>query len=383
MALANLDRMESNSMRVSANPMNSKIAARRWDAVKNRLRRADGSFVFGVRTTKIYCRPSCPSRRPKSGNVLFFRGPREAERAGYRACLRCRPNVASPDGGSTRLVEQLCNRIDASLAENPDAHLTLAELSRSLGASPHQVERLFQRILGITPRQYTDARRMAQLKSSLRKGEKVAMATYDAGFGSSSRLYERASSHLGMTPATYRRGGAGMNIAYTILPCSLGRVLVAATGRGISAVYLGDSSAALEKALGREYPHAEIRRDSNGMSKWVSGVLARLRGSEPHAELPLDVHATAFQRRVWEELRRIPRGSTRTYTEVARAIGKPRAIRAVARACATNPVSIVVPCHRVIRGDGSLAGYRWGLERKRALLASESAPAAPRNQRRS
>lgn len=372
MALANLDRMEPNSMRTSANPMSGKLAARRREAVKNRFRPADGSFVFAVRTTKIYCRPSCPARRPKPENILFFPGHREAEAAGYRACLRCRPNVASPNSDSARRVQQLCARIDASLAENPDARLTLAELSRSIGASPHQIERLFHRILGITPRQYTDSRRMAQLKSSLRKGEKVTMATYDAGFGSSSRLYERASSHMGMTPAAYRRGGAGMSIAYTIVPCSLGRVLVAATERGVSAVYLGDASATLEKALAHEYPRAEIRRDSNGMAKWVGGVLDRLRGREPHAELPLDVHATAFQRRVWEELRRIPRGSTRTYTEVARAIGKPRAVRAVARACATNPVSIVVPCHRVIGKNGSLSGYRWGLDRKRALLASES-----------
>jgi AraC family transcriptional regulator, regulatory protein of adaptative response / methylated-DNA-[protein]-cysteine methyltransferase len=371
MALANLDRMESSTMRALANPMNYTQTARRWEAVKNRLRPADGRFVFAVRTTKIYCRPSCPSRRPKPQNVLFFRGPREAEQAGFRACLRCRPNVASPNGDAARLVQQLCSHIDASLAENPETRLTLSELSRSLGVSPHQVERLFQRVLGITPRQFTDARRMAHLKSSLRNGEKVTMATYDAGFGSSSRLYERAPAQMGMTPAAYRRGGAGMIIAYTIVPCPLGRVLVAATDRGISAVYLGDSSAPLEKALALEYPRAEIRRNTNGLAKWVGGVLVRLRGREPHAELPLDVQATAFQRRVWEELRRIPRGSTRTYTQVARAIGKPHAIRAVARACATNPVSIVVPCHRVIRQDGNLAGYRWGLSRKEQLLAQE------------
>src|SRR5690348_2329945 len=372
MPLASLDRMEPNSMHASAISADRTLTGRRWDAVKNRLRPADGTFVFAVRTTKIYCRPSCPARRPKPENILYFPSPREAEAAGYRACLRCRPNIASPNSDSARMVQQLCARIDAALADNSEARLTLAELSRSLGASSHQIQRLFQRVLGISPRQYTDARRMTQLKSSLRKGEKIAMATYDAGFGSSSRLYERASSHMGMTPAVYRRGGAGMKIGYTIAPCTLGRVLVAATERGVSAVYLGDNAAALEKALAREYPRAEIRRDSNGMAKWVGGVLDSLRGREPHAELPLDVHATAFQRRVWEELRRIPRGSTRTYTDVARAIGKPRAIRAVARACATNPVSIVVPCHRVIGKNGSLSGYRWGLERKRALLASES-----------
>src|SRR5690348_11711129 len=266
MPLASLDRMEPNSMHASAISADRTLTGRRWDAVKNRLRPADGTFVFAVRTTKIYCRPSCPARRPKPENILYFPSPREAEAAGYRACLRCRPNIASPNSDSARMVQQLCARIDAALADNSEARLTLAELSRSLGASSHQIERLFQRVLGITPRQYTDARRMTQLKSSLRKGEKIAMATYDAGFGSSSRLYERASSHMGMTPAVYRRGGAGMKIGYTIAPCTLGRVLVAATERGVSAVYLGDNAAALEKALAREYPRAEIRRDSNGMA---------------------------------------------------------------------------------------------------------------------
>lgn len=268
-------------------------------------------------------------------------------------------------------MRRICQKIDETLASDPEARLTLAELSFSFGLKAHKVERLFQRILGITPRQFADARRMAQLKSKLRKGEKVTTAMYDAGFGSSSRLYERAPEQMGMTPATYRRGGEGMAISYTIVACPLGRVLVAATQRGVSAVYLGDSDEPLKKALMREYPRAEIRRDSAGIGSWVREIIQHLRGQEPHIDLPLDVQATAFQRRVWEELRRIPYGSTKSYTEVARAIGKPKAIRAVARACATNPVSIVVPCHRVVREDGNLAGYRWGLGRKKMLLAQE------------
>jgi AraC family transcriptional regulator of adaptative response/methylated-DNA-[protein]-cysteine methyltransferase len=227
--------------------------------------------------------------------------------------------------------------------------------------------------MGITPRQYADAQRMRRLKSRLRKGDDVTTALYDAGFGSSSRLYERAPSHLGMTPATYRQGGAGMRIHYIIVGSPLGRLLVGATERGISALYLGESDARLKAALLNEYPRAEILRDRNGLEGWVEKILAHLRGKEPQLDLPTDVQATAFQRRVWEELRKIPYGATRTYSEVARAIGRPKASRAVAQACATNPVSVVVPCHRVVREDGNLAGYRWGLDRKRALLERESA----------
>jgi len=227
--------------------------------------------------------------------------------------------------------------------------------------------------MGITPRQYADTQRMRRVKSGLRKGDNVTTALYDAGFGSSSRLYERAPSHLGMTPAAYRQGGKGMQIHYTIVSSPLGRLLVGATERGVSAVYLGDSDARLEAALRKEYPHADIQRDRSGLETWVSKILNHLRGREPHLDLPTDVQATAFQRRVWEELRRIPYGTTKTYSEVASAIGRPTAVRAVARACATNPTSIVVPCHRVVREDGNEAGYRWGLDRKRSLIASEKA----------
>lgn len=354
-----------------ANHKDRTMASRCWQAVEKRRADVKERFFYAVRSTGIYCRPSCPSKRPRRDGVVFFRDSRAAELAGYRACKRCLPQLRSPQEESARFVRRVCQQIDERLASDPEARLTLAEIGLWFGLKAHKVERLFQRILGITPRQFTDARRMAQLKTKLRKGEKVTTAMYDAGFGSSSRLYERAPEQMGMTPAAYRRGGEGMTISYTIAACPLGRVLVAATQRGVSAVYLGDSDGPLKKALEREYPRAEIRRDAAGIGPWVREVVEHLHGQEPHIDLPLDVQATAFQRRVWEELRRIPYGSTKSYTEVARAIGKPRAIRAVARACATNPVSIVVPCHRVVREDGNLAGYRWGLGRKKTLIAHE------------
>jgi AraC family transcriptional regulator, regulatory protein of adaptative response / methylated-DNA-[protein]-cysteine methyltransferase len=349
----------------------AELSPSRWNAVQQRASSV-ADFVYAVRSTKIYCRPSCPSRRPKPQHVLFFDSSAEAERAGFRACRRCRPEIAAPDAGASALVRKVCEKIESTLAAEPDAPLTLAELARSFGLSSHQLNRAFRKVLRVSPRQFADARRMSQLKSRLRNGEKLTSAMYDAGFGSSSRLYERAPSQMGMTPGAYRHGGAGMQIHYTIVPCPLGNVLVAGTARGISAVYLGDSKPQLQAALAREYPRAEILDDAAGLGPWVREVLRHLRGEEPHRDLPLDVQATAFQRRVWEELRRIPWGSTRTYSQIARSIGREKAVRAVARACATNPVSIVVPCHRVIGKNGSLSGYRWGLSRKQALLATET-----------
>jgi AraC family transcriptional regulator, regulatory protein of adaptative response / methylated-DNA-[protein]-cysteine methyltransferase len=352
-----------------------------WRAVQMRDRAADGSFVYAVRSTGIYCRPSCPSRKPGRKQVLFFPLPDAAEQKGFRPCRRCRPRTAKLSDPRTEAVARVCreieSRIHASLessVESADnAPLTLAALSASVSMSPHQLERAFRSVMGITPRQYADALRMRRLKSRLKKGDDVTTALYDAGFGSSSRLYERAPSQLGMTPATYRQGGAGMQINYTIVDSPLGRLLVAATSRGVSALYFGESDANLAAALRKEYPRAELARDRNGLEASVGKILAHLRGREPHLDLPTDVQATAFQRRVWEELRRIPYGVTRTYSQVARAIGRPTAIRAVARACATNPVSVIVPCHRVVREDGNLAGYRWGLDRKRTLIAHEAA----------
>jgi AraC family transcriptional regulator of adaptative response/methylated-DNA-[protein]-cysteine methyltransferase len=263
----------------------------------------------------------------------------------------------------------VCREIDAGT--DTDRPADLRRLAAAAGLSAQYLQRSFRQTMGITPRQYADAIRVARLKSSLRKGTDVTTALYETGYGSPSRLYEKSDAQLGMTPDTYRRGGRGMRISYTIADCSLGRVLVAATDRGISAVYLGDKDEPLTAALRNEYPQADISRNSDQHSQWVRAIVRHLAGSQPQLDLPTDVAATAFQRRVWEALRAIPFGATRTYSEVANSLGRPTATRAVARACATNPASIVVPCHRVIRTDGSLGGYRWGLHRKQLLLEQE------------
>jgi len=341
----------------------------RWRAVLARDRQLDGAFVFAVRTTGIYCRPSCPARRPRRQHVVFYPLAEAAERAGFRPCRRCRPHEVALRDRATTLVHRICQFIDA----NGEEPLSLDRLSAEFGVSASHLQRTFKALMGISPREYADARRMNSLKSKLREGQDVTRAMYEAGYGSSSRLYERSSQQLGMTPATYRRGGRGMEIGYTITDSPLGRVLVAATRRGVCAVSFGEADAVLAAELVAEYPHAEIHRDEGGFADWVKALRGHLQGLQPRLNLPVDVQATAFQRRVWKELQRIPYGQTRTYTQVAKAIGQPRAVRAVARACATNPVSIVVPCHRVIREDGTLAGYRWGLERKQALLQRERA----------
>jgi len=374
--------MKMDSNHVDTMRYRSGDTGRLWRAVSARDRHADGEFVYAVLSTGVYCRPSCPAKRPKSEKkVTFFALPEAAERAGFRPCKRCSPRMAGPADPTLRAVASVCRSItDRLLADEGhgegDGGLALAGLAAGAGVSPHQLERMFRRIIGITPRQYADTRRMLHLKSALRKGDSVTSAIYNAGFGSSSRLYERANAQLGMTPATYGRGGAGMRIVYTTAETPLGKMLLAATERGISALYLGKSTSSLEEALREEYPRAELiceRKASGRLTAWLGEVLAHLNGRRPHLDLPTDVQATAFQRLVWEELRRIPYGSTRTYTEVAKAIGKRSAVRAVARACATNPVSVVVPCHRVIRQGGELAGYRWGLDRKRNLLDHEAA----------
>jgi AraC family transcriptional regulator, regulatory protein of adaptative response / methylated-DNA-[protein]-cysteine methyltransferase len=357
-----------------------------WRAVQARDRSADGSFVYAVRSTGIYCRPSCPSRKPLQKHVVFFPLAQAAEQKGFRPCRRCHPRLARVQDPKIGAVAKICRQIDSLLLTDAQSangseadgavRLTLESLSQNAEMSPHQLERAFLRAMGITPWQYADSQRMRRLKRNLKKGDNVTTALYEAGYGSSSRVYERADAHLGMTPASYGRGGEGMHIDYAIADSPLGRLLVAATNRGISALYLGESDKALQAALKEEYPRANIcpqDRATAGLADWIDKVLGHLRGNEPSLDLPTDVQATAFQRRVWEELRKIPYGATRTYTDVAHAIGKPNAIRAVARACATNPVSVVVPCHRVVRQDGSLAGYRWGIHRKRQLLEHESA----------
>jgi len=342
-------------------------AERRWRIVLARDRRYDGAFVYGVRSTGIYCRPSCPSRRPRRAQVAFFPVPELAERAGFRACRRCRPGEAPAPDPRVPLVRAACRLIDA----HPEAPASLATLSTRTGATSHQLLRAFRRVLGLSPRQYRDARRLDRFKTELRVRRRVSPALYHAGYGSTSRVYERAHAQLGMTPATYSRGAPGVRIAYTIAPCPLGRLMVATTERGICRVSLGGDAAELEAGLRAEFPAALIRRDRSGLAALVGAIVRYLEGRTQHLDLPLDVRATAFQRRVWEALRRIPYGRTRSYRQIARAIGRPGATRAVARACATNPVALVVPCHRVVRADGEAGGYRWGIERKRALLERE------------
>ena len=342
------------------------VAARYWRATRARDPRADGTFVLAVRSTHIYCRPSCPARRPLRRNVTFYHTREEAERNGYRPCLRCRPNEIA---GPVALVQRAADLLGQSTEES----LTLRQLAQTLRATQSTLRRAFFHVTGLRPRELAEALRLNRFKALMRSGKSITDALYETGYGSSSRVYERSNAQLGMTPATYRKGGVGMKLGYTVAKSPLGKVLVAATERGVSAVYLGDNEIKLIAELCEEYPRAEIAAARNGFERWVKEVLERIEGRPPHIDLPLDLQATAFQRRVWKELQCIPRGRTRTYSQVARSLGEPRAVRAVARACASNPVSVVVPCHRVIREDGALAGYRWGLSRKEQLLARERA----------
>lgn len=336
----------------------------RLEAVLTRDRAFDRAFVYGVTSTGIYCRPSCPSRRPRADRVRFFSGADEARRAGFRPCRRCRPD--EPADPRARRIAESC----AYIRTHADRRLTLDALSRRAGMSPHHFQRTFARIVGISPREYADACRMRRLKSELKTGRTVTAALYDAGYGSSSRLYERAGASLGMTPATYRKGGAGATIRYAISDSPFGRLLVAATERGVAAVKIAPGDAPLERALRGEFNAASIVRDEPALHRDMRAVLDRL-DARPPADIPLDVAATAFQWRVWQALRKIPYGATRTYQEVARAIGRPTAARAVARACATNPVALVIPCHRVVLAAGGTGGYRWGARVKEALLKHE------------
>jgi AraC family transcriptional regulator of adaptative response/methylated-DNA-[protein]-cysteine methyltransferase len=334
-----------------------------WEAVVRRDRRFDGRFVFAVSSTGIYCRPSCPSRRPRRENVRFFDATGAAAAGGYRACLRCRPDQE---------VVPLEQRVRLLLDAAGDGAVTLAALSAQLGVSPHHLQRTFKNAFGITPRQYLAGRRAERIKAHLRRGDDVTSALYEAGYGSSSRLYSQSNDRLGMTPGTYREGGAGMEIDFMTVSTHLGELLVATTVRGVCAVSLGESSESLESALRQELPRAAVTRSENPeLAETVQRIVAQIEDGSPASQMPLDLHATAFQLRVWDTLRRIPYGETRSYSEVAAEIGSPAAVRAVASACARNRLALVIPCHRVIREDGHLGGYRWGVERKRSLLEKE------------
>jgi AraC family transcriptional regulator of adaptative response/methylated-DNA-[protein]-cysteine methyltransferase len=338
-----------------------------WKAVLDRDRGFDGRFVYAVRSTGIYCRPTCPSRRPSRGQVLFFRDCEPAEQAGFRACRRCHPRDQMRI--QSNLVREVCRYIEANSFEA----VRLSTLSSQFRVSASHLRRVFLGEMGISPAQYARAYRVKAVKKALRNGSDVTSAIYEAGFGSNSRLYEISDSKLGMTPATYGKGARHERIRYTTAACSLGRILVAATHRGICSVALADSDRELISSLRSEYPQARITRDNVGLRQTLALLLAHLNGSEPCTDFPLDIRATAFQQRVWDELRRIPYGSTSSYSDVARAVGKPKAARAVARACATNPAALVIPCHRVIGKSGHAAGYRWGKTRKLQLLANEKA----------
>ena len=339
-----------------------------WQIVLARDGRYDGAFVYAVRSTGIYCRPSCPSRRPRPDQVEFYDIPETAERAGFRACRRCKPkDVRGPDP-RVDLVRRACREIDL----RPDAVETLSALARKLQVPGAKLAKSFHALLGLSPRAYRDAKRLAVFKSALKRRSRVSPALYEAGFSSPSRVYERTHRDLGMTPAVYQKGGAGLTIRYAVVASPLGRLLVAATDRGICQVKLGDASIPLERELKAEYPRAALTRDNRALVQWTAAILRHLEGKEPRLDLPTDVRATAFQQKVWTLLKKIPYGQTRSYSEIARLAGNPKATRAVARACATNPVAIVVPCHRVVSKDGTEGGYRWGVERKHKLLAVEA-----------
>lgn len=343
-----------------------------WNSVLNRDAAADDDFFYGVTTTHIYCRPSCPSRRPRRENTTFFSSTEAAERAGFRACHRCHPNrPKSPNGA----IQRARDYIDEHAADL-DERITLSLLSDHAGLSPYHLQRKFKQTVGLTPAQYIRARKSEKLKTELRKGETVSRASFGAGYGSSSRAYEDAATRLGMTPATYKRGGAGARIDYVMTKTSLGVLLVGATERGVCSVTLGDSQRDVEEALANEYPAAERKRvgaAEGELHAWVQAVVGAIEGERPPTDVPIDVQASAFQWKVWRELQKIPLGQTRSYSDIAAAIGAPRAVRAVASACANNRVALLIPCHRVIRQSGELGGYRWGLDRKKRLLEKESA----------
>jgi AraC family transcriptional regulator of adaptative response/methylated-DNA-[protein]-cysteine methyltransferase len=337
----------------------------RWLAVLARDPASD--FVYAVRTTHIYCRPSCPSRRPRPEHVAFFDHGADAEQHGYRACRRCRPEAPSTDERVAR-VEAACRRFDDG------DHASVADVAAALGVSTDALRRDFRRVLGVSPKQYAAGQRVERLRAELRDGRDVTGALYTAGYGSSSRLYEQSDARLGMTPASYGAGGAGATIAFTVVPSPLGALLVATTERGICWIALGTESEAVEARLRDEFPAADlVARDDDALAPVVGEVLRRIAGELPREELPLDVRGTAFQLRVWQELQRIPRGETRSYGEVAAAVGVPGGARAVGAACGSNPASFVVPCHRVVRGSGDLGGYAWGVDVKEALLEREGA----------
>ena len=342
-----------------------------WAALASRDTGADGAFVYAVRTTGVYCRPGCASRLPRRENVAFYETPAAAEAAGFRPCKRCRPNEGSVGERHVAAIGRACALIRAR-----DALPSLAELADAAGLSRFHFHRVFKQITGTTPREWGKAHRLGRFAERLDAGESVAEAVYGAGFGASSRAYEAAPNGLGMTPGARRHGGRGETIRFTTVQTGLGWALVAATGRGICMTALGDERAALEAELRRRFPAALIWPADAALTAWAERIVQFITRPDAQPDLPLDIRGTAFQALVWRALQKIPPGRTATYGEIAATLGRPSAVRAVAQACAANKLAILVPCHRVVRGDGALAGYRWGIERKRALIAREREAAA-------
>jgi AraC family transcriptional regulator of adaptative response/methylated-DNA-[protein]-cysteine methyltransferase len=348
-------------------PAPSAAHDRRWAAIVARDASSDGAFFYSVATTGVYCRPSCASRLAKPENVTFHATAADAERAGFRPCKRCRPDEPPLVERHAAQVAELCRLIERS-----EAPPSLEALARHAGLSPHYTHRVFKAITGVTPKAYASARRAARIHDELIRSGTVAEAIYEAGYGSSGRFYDHSNERLGMTPTRYRQGGAGETIRFALGACSLGAVLVAATARGACAILLGDDPEALLRDLERRFPHAELLGADAEFEGLVAKVVGLVERPRAPVELPLDIRGTAFQERVWQALRAIPAGATATYTEIAHAIGDPKAARAVAGACAANPLAVAIPCHRVVRAGGGLSGYRWGVERKRALLEREA-----------
>jgi AraC family transcriptional regulator of adaptative response/methylated-DNA-[protein]-cysteine methyltransferase len=350
--------------------------AGRWTAVANRDARADGHFVYAVRTTGIYCRPSCGSRRAKRTNVTFYDTPLAAREEGFRACKRCHPDDAA-NGTPPRSGDEAVRRTRAYIDEHAGEIPPLAELALVSGLSPAHLQRSFSRLVGVSPRAYAQALRRERLKTGLRQGKPVSRAGWDAGYGSSRQLYEQGADALGMTPASYRAGGEGVTLRFTVIDTAAGPLLLAASDRGLCAAWFGRDDAGLVRELLGEFPSAELHRDDRALAPMAAAVSRHLADGAPLALISLDVAGTPFSRAVWNSLREIPYGETRTYAEVAASIGRPGAARAVGTACGANPVAVVIPCHRVVRADGSGGGYRWGEDRKRALLAREARGGSP------
>lgn len=336
-----------------------------WQAVKTNDKRFDGAFYLGVRTTGIYCRPSCKARLPKRENIEFFKTCGDAEKSGLRACFRCKPKDHQFADPKIEKVLKACELLSS------DEYFSLEKLAADVGSSPYHLQRTFKEVIGVSPKKYAEAKRMEKFKLDLRAGSDIATATYDAGFGSSSRIYEKASESLGMTPAVYQKGGKGMKINFAITECELGRILVARTIKGLCSVSFADNDSELESNLKKEFPNAEIVKDANVLKEFLDEIVDILAGKRTQNELPLDIQATAFQMQVWDLLRKIPYGETVTYSQIAEMLGDRKKVRAVARACAGNRLAVVIPCHRVVAKNGELSGYRWGVKRKQQLLTKE------------